>query len=243
MPEEVFNWMNIFGGSRNTRPEFIFLSSLPCVAAICGPGTLVKVREEYCEKINIFLLTLAEPGSNKSQAFYQSIVYPLRDLSHPFAKHIQVDEFSRKGLFAFLKQQSGHALLAYEEMGSFLDQIFRKQSESKGERQYFCRHFDGWKMSELVSNNRGETKYEEVPDSALCIGGFQTHQPFIEQFAQLSALKDGFADRILIAMPKPHLLQEGEVEANCSKLREEILPDLCKVYEEISTIHTGKPKV
>ena len=64
--------------------------------------------------------------------------------------NILVDEYTRRGLFRHLQQNSGCGLLAYEELTSFFDQVHRRQLEGSGERQMFCRSYDSGRWTSSV---------------------------------------------------------------------------------------------
>lgn len=149
VPSEVAEWFQAYAKSRNTLPEFVFTAAITTVASIMGPKVYVHVRDEYPEPVNLFTICMAEPGAGKSQAFRMSIIDPLMSLGYPMC-NILVDEYTRRGLFRHLQQNSGRGLLAYEELTSFFDQVHRRQLEGSGERQMFCRLYDSGRWMSSV---------------------------------------------------------------------------------------------
>lgn len=149
VPEEISNWFEMYAKSRNTLPEFIFTAALTTVAALMGPKVYVRLRKEYPEPVNLFTICMAEPGAGKSQAFRMSIIDPIMSLGSPLS-NILVDEYTRRGLFRHLQQNSGRGLLAYEELTSFFDQVHRRQLEGSGERQMFCRLYDSGRWTSSI---------------------------------------------------------------------------------------------
>ena len=67
-----------------------------------------------------------------------------------------VDDFTKKGLFNYLRKKGGHALVAYEEMGGFFNLLHQCQMMGTGERQLFCKLYDasGWMSSTGVYVDR-----------------------------------------------------------------------------------------
>lgn len=79
---------------------------------------------------------------------------------------------------------------------------------------------------------------EGVDEACLCICGFLQPQPYIQKILPtLLESNDGFADRILVCSPTPHLLMEREVEEWCDKHRLKPLQTLGPVYKAIAEIH------
>ena len=142
-----------------------------------------------------------------------------------------VQDFTWRGLFQHLKVHDGRALLAHSEMSSSYDLILKKHQEAQGERQLFCRLYDGtaeWALTSATSNandGKGKRKWREVlPGNALTLSGFTQPGPLLQLFMSLAKAKDGFLDRILICSIKPRLLHE--VETWCKKLDEYTTQDI-----------------
>ena len=144
MPPEIYNWMEAFALAHNTRPEFIFMGAMVTTAALMGPNTKVKIRSTYEEPTNIYAICLAHPGAGKSQAFRLSISDPIATIDEPICD-VVVDDYTRQGLFRHLKEHDGRALVVHEEMTAFFDMVQKRQLEGTGERQLYCRLYDGGK--------------------------------------------------------------------------------------------------
>ena len=68
--------------------------------------------------------------------------------------------------------------------------------------------------------------------------GFLQPAPFVQKiYPTLYSCHDGFVDRLLLCTPKPHLLQEAEVEEWAAKLQTSVLKTLGPVYEIIERWH------
>ena len=143
MPVEIYNWLETLAKAHNTKEEFIFIGMLAATAAIMGPLAHVKVRETYQEPMSLFLICIADPGSGKSQGFSLSVRQPLCNLVLEEKREMIVDDYTRQGLFKHLANRNGHALVAQEEMTAFFDLLQRRQMEGQGERQLYCRFYDG----------------------------------------------------------------------------------------------------
>jgi hypothetical protein len=177
---------------------------------------------------------LSEPGAGKSQAYEICVEAPLRKLKLPVVVH----DFTRKGLFQHLVAHKGRTLLAHSEMSSFYELILKKQQEGSGERQLFCRLYDGnaeWALTSATGSGDGE-KREVLEGSSLALGGFTQPEPFMQLFKPLAKTKDGFLDRILMCSITPHLLQEEEVETWCDKLDEYSIQGFTGKYIFLSII-------
>ena len=223
-PEKFVRWISALAFSINTKPEFILLSVMSVISTLLGPKTEIKIRSRYHESCNLFLVCLSEPGAGKSQAFEVTVEEPLKQLKPP-ANSIVVHDFTRKGLFQHLVAHEGRALLAHSEMSSFYELILKKQHEGSGERQLFCRQYDGKAMwasttASLTGKDSSQEKREVVEKSALALGGFTQPAPFLQLFKPLAKIKDGFLDRILICFVKPFLLHEEDIEEWGNKLDE-----------------------
>ena len=212
-------WIKALSFSVNTRPEFTLIGAISVVSTLMGPNTKLRIRNRYAEPCNLFTVCLSEPGAGKSQAFEICVEVSLRQLAEP-AKSVVVHDFTRKGLFQHLVAHQGRALLAHSEMSSFYELILKKQQEGSGERQLFCRLYDGnseWALTSATGSGDGE-KREVLRESSLALGGFTQPEPFMQLFKPLAKTKDGFLDRILMCSITPHLLREEEVETWCTKL-------------------------
>ena len=219
-PETFVQWISALAFSINTKPEFILLSVMSVISTLVGPKTKIKIRDRYHESCNLFLVCLSEPGAGKSQAFEVTVEEPLKQLKSP-ASSIVVHDFTRKGLFQHLVAHEGRALLAHSEMSSFYELILKKQQEGSGERQFFCRLYDGsaeWALTTASLTAKEKEKREVLEGSALALGGFTQPGPFLQLFKPLAKIKDGFLDRILICFVKPFLLHEEEIEEWGNKL-------------------------
>lgn len=144
MPSNIYDWIEAFALAHNTRPEFVFMGAVVTTAALMGPNTKVRIRSTYEEPTNLYAICLAYPGAGKSQAFRLSISDPTASLMEP-ACSMMVDDYTRQGLFKHLKEHDGRALVAQEEMTAFFDLVQKRQLEGTGERQLYCRLYDGGK--------------------------------------------------------------------------------------------------
>lgn len=200
-PPLFVGWIKALSFSVNTRPEFSLIGAISVVSTLMGPKTKLKIRDRYSEPCNLFTVCLSEPGAGKSQAFEISVETPLKHLAQP-AQSVVVHDFTRKGLFQHLVAHQGRALLAHSEMSSFYELILQKQQEGSGERQLFCRLYDGnaeWTLTSATGSGEGE-KREVLSESSLALGGFTQPEPFMQLFKPLAKTKDGFLDRILMCM-------------------------------------------
>ena len=142
VPKQVEEWIKTFALAHNTRPEFVFMGALVTTAATMGPKTKVQIRGTYKEPTNVYAICLADPGAGKSQAFRLSMIDPINYLVST-ARTMNVDDYTRQGLFKHLERQNGRALVAQEEMTAFFDLVQKRQLEGTGERQLYCRLYDG----------------------------------------------------------------------------------------------------
>ena len=156
MPPAVHNWMEAFALAHNTRPEFVLMGAIVTTAALMGPNTKVSIRSTYEEPTNIYAICLAYPGAGKSQAFRLSISDPVASLAEP-ACNMMVDDYTRQGLFKHLKEHDGRALVVHEEMTAFFDLVQKRQLEGSGERQLYCRLYDGGKWIKSTGIIRWKT--------------------------------------------------------------------------------------
>ena len=141
MPRAIHDWLEAFAFAHNTCPEFVLMGSIVTAAALMGPNTKVSIRSTYEEPTIIYAICLAHPGAGKSQAFRLSISDPV---ASP-ACNMMVDDYTRQGLFKHLKDHDGRALVVHEEMTVFFDLVQKCQLEGSGERQLYCRLYDGGK--------------------------------------------------------------------------------------------------
>lgn len=102
LPENVRAWYKAMSFSRNTRPEFVFLSSLSVINTIVGPKTKLNVRAgstkenikyprpAYQESSGLFITLLCEPGSGKTNAFNLAIQDPLSQQTDHILKSLLI---------------------------------------------------------------------------------------------------------------------------------------------------------
>ena len=187
----------------------------------------MTVRKRYEEPCSIFCVCLCESGTGKSQAYSLTIEEPCKKLPEP-ARSMILNEYTRKGLFDHLQAHQGRALIAHAEMTAFYESVLQKQRDCGGERQLLCRLYDGkaqWILTSASHSERSagkestsqiqtekKEKREVLSENCVCIGGFTQPQPFLELYRPLATTQDGFVDRILIGLIRPHLLDEEEVE-------------------------------
>ena len=225
-PERLVQWLEAMSFSVNTKPEFVLVAAMSVVSTLMGPKTKLRIRPTYSEPCNLFTVCLSEPGAGKSQAFELAVERPLRHLENSVAQSVVVNDFTRKGLFQHLVAHDGRALIAHSEMSSFYELILKKQLECSGERQLFCRLYDGiaeWTLTSAgnTSSKDNKREFREVlSENSLALGGFTQPEPFLQLFKPLANTRDGFLDRILICSIRPHLKYEEEVEKYCNILDE-----------------------
>ena len=64
--EELKDWLYLVAGARKCRPEYLLLSMLPTIAAVCGPETKLEIAPGYHEeRLNMFMCVLGETGASK----------------------------------------------------------------------------------------------------------------------------------------------------------------------------------
>lgn len=142
VPNNIREWFEALAKSHNTAPEYVFVGALVTTAVLMGPRCYVKVGEFYREPTNIFAICVGYPGTGKSQAHGMTVREPLHSLPSPLSS-ILVDDYTKKGLFLHLQKHDGRALLAHDELGAFFDLVQKRQLEGNGERQLYCRLYDG----------------------------------------------------------------------------------------------------
>lgn len=236
VPDKVKKWYEAFAKSHNTAPEYVFIGTLVTTAALMGPKSFVKVRKTYLEPTNLFAISVGFPGSGKSQAYKMTVREPLDALESPLSSML-VDDYTKRGLFRHLQSHEGRALLAHEEMGAFFDLVQKRQLEGNGERQLYCRLYDGgqWVSSTGLKKSEGR---QETNHNCVCMHGYLQPQPFIERiYPQLTESDDGFVDRLLWCIPKTKMLMEKEVDEWCEKLHTSPLPSLVKPFGLIADWH------
>lgn len=107
-------------------------------------------------------------------------------------------------------------MLASSEMQHFYDTLMKKQSDGYGERYLLNTLYDGSSNWNMLSSGRktdqSKEKREELVESSFSIGGFAQPEPFIGFYRPLAAIRDGFADRLLVCTIRPNLLTEEEMD-------------------------------
>ena len=144
VPPHIYQWFEAYGKAYNTAPEYVFLGAIATTAAIMGPKSFIKVRDTYKEPTNIYIISVGYPGSGKSQAYRMTVSEPIETLEPPFCSML-VDDYTKRGLHKHLQEHDRRALVAHEELGALFDLINKRQFEGAGERQLYCRLYDGGK--------------------------------------------------------------------------------------------------
>lgn len=231
-PDGVGDYIESLGRSVNSSGENMLMGLLAIIPGLIGSGGQLEVRKNYAEPASLFSISLADPGAGKSPA--HSLL--TRELCKANLSHLIIDRYTQNGLFDHMMNNDGVAIMFDAEMGMFLENVLKKQSEGTGERQLLCKLYDCTAWSK-VSGNQDRM---EIPHPVPVIGGYSQPDTFIKTFIQLMERNDGFPDRFLLETPKPISLHEEEIDE-----WEEVLSTsyshvrLAETFEFIYKIHNS----
>lgn len=162
----------------------------------------------FKEPANIFTLTLCDTGAAKSAAYKIAVDDPFTELSVEIGA-LAVQDYTHKGLMQQLVQHSGRAIIVYPEMPEFLELVLKKQNDLLGERQLYCKLFDGLKWTDTRIGKEGNRV--EVDNLCVSVSGFVQPSVYLDQLMSLVNRNDGFLERFLTWVVKPHLINCDEV--------------------------------
>lgn len=157
---------------------------------------------------HIYSYSLRYRCSYKSTAYKIAVDDPLRELSAK-VRGLAVQDYTRKGLMHHLVEHSRRAIIVYPEMSEFLDLVLKKQNDLSGERQLYCKLFDGSKWTDTRIGKEGNRI--EVENLCVSVGGFAQSSVYLDQLMSLVNRNDGFLERFLTWVAKLHLLNCDEV--------------------------------
>lgn len=205
----VSAWLECMARARRVQPEFLVGPLLAMMSVLIGPQTVIQATKFFREPANIFTLTLCNTGAAKSTAYKIAVDDPLRELSAKVGG-LAVQDYTCKGLMHHLVEHSRHAIIVYPEMSEFLDLVLKKQNDLSGERQLYCKLFDGSKWTDTRIGKEGNRI--EVENLCVSVGGFAQSSVYLDQLMSLVNRNDGFLERFLTWVAKPHLLNCDEVQ-------------------------------
>ena len=211
--EDVFDptvsaWLECMARARRAQPEFLVGPLLAMTSVLIGPRTVIQATHFFKEPANIFTLTLCDTGAAKSAAYKIAVDDPLTELSGEIGA-LAFQDYTRKGLMQHLVQHSGRAIIVYPEMSEFLDLVLKKQNDLSGERQLYCKLFDGSKWTDTRIGK--ESNRVEVDNLCVSVDGFAQPSVYLDQLMSLVNRNDGFLERFLTWVVKPHLINCDEV--------------------------------
>ena len=204
----VKDWLECMARSRRAQPEFLVGALLAMTSVLIGPRSVIQATEFFKEPSNIFTLTLCDTGAAKSAAYKIAVDDPLTELDAEIGG-LAVQDYTRKGLMQHLVQHGGRAIIVYPEMSEFLDLVLKKQNDLSGERQLYCKLFYGSKWTDTRIGK--ESNRVVVDNLCVSVGGFAQPSVYLDQLMSLVNRNDGFLERFLTWVVKPHLLNCDEV--------------------------------
>ena len=194
--------------SRRAQPEFLVGPLMAMTSILIGPRTVIQATKLFREPANIFTLNLCDTGAAKSAAYKIAVDDPLKELNAEIGG-LAVQDYTRKGLMHHLVEHGGRAIIEYPEMSEFLDLVLKKQNDLSGERQLYCKLFDGSKGTDTRIGKEGNRV--EIDNLCVSVGGFAQPSVYLNQLMSLVNRNDSFLERFLTWVVKPHLLNCDEV--------------------------------
>lgn len=150
--------------ARRAQPEFLVGPLLAMTSVLIGSWAVIQAMQFFKEPANIFILTLCDTGAAKSAAYKIAVDDPFTELSVEIGA-LAVQDYTHKGLMQQLVQHNGRAIIVYPEMSEFLELVLKKQNDLLGERQLYCKLFDGLKWTDTRIGKEGN----RVEVDNLCV--------------------------------------------------------------------------
>lgn len=194
--------------ARRAQPEFLVGPLLAMTSVLIGSRAVIEAMQFFKEPANIFTLTLCDTGAAKSAAYKIAVDDPFTELSVEIGA-LAVQDYTHKGLMQQLVQHSGRAIIVYPEMSEFLELVLKKQNDLLGERQLYCKLFDGLKWTDTWIGKEGNRV--EVDNLCVSVSGLAQPSVYLDQLMSLVNRNDGFLERFLTWVVKPHLINCDEV--------------------------------
>lgn len=117
--------------------------------------------------------------------------------------------------------------------------IFRGQKNNDGDRALFCELYDGDTQEVVRSSSDFKTQKRMVTEVTMSICGFQQPDPFLLDYMDLCARKDGFLDRFHFVCPESSLLSLEEVREKVDGIKQlpEQLRSMAEMYNVAKNVH------
>ena len=225
-PDQISDWLDIFGKAHNTTREILLASILPTVASLMGPSKIKAESKIYAESVNLLMVCLCDPGAGKSPAFQKGCFEPVR-LHVEEKKKISlfVDDFTKAGLFSHLNKTPSHkAIIGKDEVSSFFKQFLTRSDErGKIDLERLIQLYDG---SAWVYTKGDGTERQIIKNPGVSLSGYSQPSHFFPIYDKLKRRQDGSVDRMIVYQPLPHRLAASETKEFMTKLKNSPVGDL-----------------
>ena len=204
----------------------------PLVAAICGPDTKVQViADHYKIPLNTYLMLITAPGGGKSVLWKHIIEQTADGIKAEDDTSILVESYSTAGLQRHQQENNGRILLTSDEGQRILSSINAKQALQQAEKSLLSKLWEGsGDFSTLLEKDRGFKK------TAFSMFIMIQPEPAINELCAMGiGSNDGFMDRMLFVVGKPHLYSSQEMTENAVHMErtyeESMIPSVMqKIY-------------
>lgn len=237
LPKELYEYLSVFAQGFSCPITVSFPSVLGSVAAFVGPEVKVQCRgEDFAIPLNLYNFVVSVPGGGKSVAFSKLVMPALDQIQDKYHVNLHVESYSAAGLQRQQTEAGGRALLTSDEGQRLLAAINAKQQRSEGERALLNKLWGGQgDCTVLVEKDRG------VKKSSFSMIVFIQPAPLLNEMLPMSS-EDGFFDRVLTFVSKPHLSKARESKKGVDKLKTIGGTDvIARVLVLVYSFHKQKP--
>ena len=223
-PDQISDWLDVFGKAHNTTREILLASIFPTVASLMGPSKIKAESKINAESVNLCMICLCDPGAGKSPAFQKGCFEPVR-LHVEEKKKISlfVDDFTKAGLFSQLNEAPCHkAIIGKDEVSSFFQQCLTRE-RGKIDLERLIQLYDG---SAWVYTKGDRTGRQTIKNPGVSLSGYSQPSHFFPIYDKLKRRQDGSVDRMIVYQPLPHRLEACETKEFMTKLKNSPVGDL-----------------
>lgn len=224
-PDQISDWLDVFGKAHNTTREILLASILPPVASLMGPSKIKAESKINAESVNLLMICLCDPGAGKSPAFQKGCFEPVSHVEEKKKISLFVDQFTKAGLFSQLNEAPSHkAIIGKDEVSSFFKQFLTSSCESdKIDLERLNQLYDG---SAWVYTKGDRTKRQTIKNPGVSLSGYSQPSHFFPIYDKLKRRQDGSVDRMIVYQPRPHRLATRETKEFMTKLKNSPVGDL-----------------
>ena len=240
LPMFLVQWLNVFAKAHNVVKEIMLPAILIAVSGLIAPKARLRMSAIEEEPVNLFTTVLAPHGAGKSAALHATVENPIIGLEESTETPILGEDFTRSGVFNYLKSTDGLGVFAKDEVHVIISSMVGKGAGKDMDKDLLIKFFDN---AQWTVNKGNSAKRERISRTGMAFFGLSQPESFFSVYEKLAKQGNGLVDRILCCCPKPVRLTRTEVNTKVRELQQYAVKSLDTVYEFIYHRHNAGEQV